>query len=131
MASKAEKIALGLPETANDDEVLARIGNLVAAEQLLESPPAAAPKGVRIAVASLRGQDRYLGTFVIPHDTKNPLVLDVDTVLVEKEVEIRGEKVAVNGEAILAEITSAADVMVLRSDTPVTPSHAVRRYKPQ
>jgi hypothetical protein len=137
MASKAEKIALGLSETASDDEILARIGNLVAAEQLLESSSAAAPPktSVRLALVALSGSDGYYnrGSYRIPTDFSAPLILDLENALAETENRhIDGKDMPVNvGKERIAEIVADSSVVKLRSDTPVTAPHAVRRYKPQ
>lgn len=129
MASKAEKTALGLPENASDEEILARIGNLVAAEQLLEHSQTSTTPRVRLALLSLTGQDRYRGTYIIQPDTSNPLVLDLEDALAET-ANVDGQTVNV-GQRRIKEILGDSSVMKLRSDTPVTLPNAVRRYKEQ
>ena len=102
MASKAEKTALGLPENASDEEILARIGNLVAAEQLLEHSQTSTAPRVRLALLSLTGQDRYRGTYIIQPDTSNPLVLDLEDALAET-ANVDGQTVNVGQKRISLE----------------------------
>ena len=134
MATKTEKLALGLDETADDQQVLDRIQDLIAAKELLEgdnTPTAtSAPVGgVRIALVGLRGQDRYVGGLIIGSDVQNPLVLDLEAF--RAETDTVGGKVVNVGEQRLAEILADPATMKLRSDAPLTPTSAVRRYKPQ
>lgn len=112
MASKQEKSLLGLPETATDDDVVKRISDLVAAEQLLASDGNATGDGrVRIALSSTTGQDRRRGTYVIP-PTPRSLVLFVDQI----------------DPAHLAAIEADPEINKVRSNSDVTPDGDVRRF---
>lgn len=117
MASKQEKNLLGLAETATDEEVVARINDLVAASQLLEGE--SQTRGVKIALAARTPTGRNRGSYVIPPDP-GVLVLDIDTMLAEE-----------NGKSNLAAIEADGQIIKVRSDTPLTPLSEIRRYAQQ
>ncbi len=119
MATSKEKVALGLAETATDDEVFNRIQELVNA-----SKPIAGVSGVaKIALLSLvPGKERPRGGHFIPPPSDDPtapgratkpLVLDKAT-LTEQQ---------------LAEITSDPYVMFLDLETDLTPEHEIKRFE--
>jgi hypothetical protein len=110
MASKQEKSLLGLPETATDEDVVKRIGDLVAAEQLVNGSDRSSSAG-KIAVIS-RGPSTRRGTYMIPAASGTPLVLEIAT------IEPRN----------LGEIEGDPNILKLRSDAPVTPASEVSRY---
>lgn len=115
MATSKEKIALGLAETASDDEVFARI-------QALATPIAAPAPVTKIALLSLvPGKERPRGGFFIPPPSDDPtapgratkpLVLDKATLSPEQ----------------LAEITGDPYVMWLDGDTELTPEGEIKRF---
>jgi len=115
MATSKEKIALGLAETATDDEVFARIQQLVT--------PAPQPAVVeKIAMLSLvPGKERPRGSFFIPPPSDDP-----------NEPGRRTQPLVVDKAMIspenLAEIKSDPYVMWLDSETPLTLETEIRRY---
>jgi hypothetical protein len=142
MASKDEKIALGLQEDATQEQVLTRIADLTAASQLLEGTGGASEDRVRLILAATSTTpDGYYrrGTFMIPTDANTPLVLDLDELENTKEVVIDGKPVvrfvdgkpvAVTGKDLLAELMADPSIVKIRSDAPATPLGAVKRFLP-
>lgn len=115
MANKQEKILLGLNEDATDEQIEARISDLVNTEKLFAEAPSvpAAPAQVgKIALIS-RGPSTRRGTYMIPSIADAPIVLDLAT------IEPRD----------LGELEGDGKVLKLRSDSPLTPLTEVGRYR--